>query len=96
MKGLSERGKALFSLIVAVNELGRLTAAPPNLPPARLQILRDGYKKALTDPALLKEMEQMRMDLDPDFGEEVAKLMKGAINQPEENIKLLQSLIKFE
>lgn len=96
LKGISPRGKALFDLIVAVNELGRLTGAPPKVAPARMQVLRDAYKKALTDPALIKEMEKMALDLEPSFGDEVTNLMISAINQPEENVTLLRSLIKFE
>jgi tripartite-type tricarboxylate transporter receptor subunit TctC len=93
---ISPRGKALFSLIEAVNELGRLTGAPPNVPPARLQVLRDAYKKALTDKELLKEMERMGLDIEAGSGDEVTNLMKESINQPEENVTLLRSLIKFE
>jgi tripartite-type tricarboxylate transporter receptor subunit TctC len=93
---VSPTGKALFELIVAANELGRLTGAPSKVPPARLQVLRDAYKKVLTDPVFIKDMEKMGMDLDPGFGDEVTKLMEAAINQPAENITLLRSLVKFE
>jgi tripartite-type tricarboxylate transporter receptor subunit TctC len=93
---LSPKGVALFKLIVGVNELGRLTGAPPNVPPGRLQVLRDAYKKAVTDPEFVKEAGRMGMDLEPGFGDEVTKLMKEAVNQPEENVTLLRSLIKFE
>ena len=96
LKGISPRGKALFDLIVAVNELGRLTGAPPNVAPARIQVLRDAYRKTLTDPEFKKEMDKMDLDLEPGFGDEVTKMMKSAINQPEENVTLLRSLIKFE
>jgi len=96
LKGISEKGKALLDLIVAVNELGRVTGAPPNLPPGRLQVLRDAYRKALADPGLVKEMAAMGLDLEPAFGEDVTRLMKTAINQPPDNVALLQSLIKFE
>jgi tripartite-type tricarboxylate transporter receptor subunit TctC len=93
---LSPKGAALFRLIVGVNELGRLTGAPPNVPPARLQVLRDAYKKALTNPDFLKEAERMGLDIEAGFGDEVTILMKEAVNQPEENVALLRSLIKFE
>jgi tripartite-type tricarboxylate transporter receptor subunit TctC len=93
---LSPQGAALFRLIVAVNELGRVTGAPPKVPPARLQALREAYKKVLMNPEFIKEMGQMGMDLDPGFGDEVTKLMEAAINQPAENVTLLRSLIKFE
>lgn len=93
---LTPQGTALFKLIVAINELGRLTGAPPQVKSERLQVLREAYKKTLNDKDFLKEAEKMGLDLDPAFGEEVAKLMKEAVNQPEENMNLLRSLIKFE
>jgi hypothetical protein len=73
-----------------------LTAGPPNIPAGRLQVLRDAYKKALTDPGLLKEAVKMDMDIDPGFGEEVATLVKAAINQPPDNMEILKKIIKVE
>jgi len=93
---VSPKGAALFKLIEAINELGRLTGAPPNVVPNRLAVLREAYKKALNDPGFLKEAQMMALDLDPAFGEDVAKMMKEAVNQPPENVNLLRSLIKFE
>lgn len=91
---LTDKGKKLISLIVGVNELGRLTAAPSVVPVGMLEVLREAYKKALTDPNLLKEAAKMKLDIDPAFGEEVEKMMKEAIHQPEENITLLKKIIK--
>jgi tripartite-type tricarboxylate transporter receptor subunit TctC len=93
---VSPKGEALLKLIVAINELGRFTAAPPNVPTGRLAALRETYKKALADSELLKEAEKMGLDIDPAFGEEVAKMMQGAIHQPEENMALLKKIIKIE
>jgi tripartite-type tricarboxylate transporter receptor subunit TctC len=93
---LSPTGKSLFDLMMAANVLGRLTAAPPKVPPGRLQVLREAYRKALSDPALMQEIEKAGLHLSPGYGEEVATMMKAAINQPEENVKLLRSLIKFD
>ena len=93
---VSPKGEALLKLIVAINELGRFTAAPPNVPIGKLAVLIEAYKKALADSELLKEAEKMGLDIDPAFGEEVAKMMQGAIHQPEENMTLLKKIIKIE
>ncbi|MDI7260718.1 MAG: tripartite tricarboxylate transporter substrate binding protein [Thermodesulfobacteriota bacterium] len=93
---LSEKGIKLISLIVGVNEVGRMTAGPPNIPAGRLAVLRDAYKKALTDPELLKDAEKIGLDFDPGFGEDVAKMVREAIQQPEENVALLKKIIKID
>ena len=85
-----------MTLVNTVDELGRLTAAPPGTNPARLEALREAYKKALADPELLKEAQKIGLDFDPDFGEDVAKMMREAIHQPEENLKMLKEIIKVE
>ena len=91
---MSDKGKRLADLMTATIELGRLTAAPPNTKPERLDVLRDAYRKALSDPELLKEAEKMQMDIDPLVGEDVANLVKNAMDQPAENIALLKQVVK--
>jgi tripartite-type tricarboxylate transporter receptor subunit TctC len=93
---VSERGKKLLSLVAGAAEVWRLTAAPPNMPSGRLDVLRESYKKAVTDPELLKEAEKVGMEFDPGFGEDVARIIREVMNQPEENIVMLKKIIKFE
>ena len=93
---ISDKAKKILAVIEGTAELGRLTAAPPRVPAGRLQVLRDAYKKALNDPALLKEAAKMDLDIDPGYGEEVARLVKSAINQPQENMEILKKIIKVE
>ncbi len=90
------KGKKILAVIDSVAELGRLTAGPPNIPAGRLQVLRDAYKKALADPELLKDAQKMDLEIDPGFGEDVAKLVKEAINQPPDNMAVLKQIIKVE
>jgi tripartite-type tricarboxylate transporter receptor subunit TctC len=91
---MSEKGKKIGDLMTATIELGRFTAAPPNTRPERLAVLREAYKKALSDPNLLKEAEKMKMDIDPLIGEEVAQLIKEAVMQPADNVALLKQIVK--
>lgn len=90
------RSKKIIAIIDTMAELGRLTAAPPNVPAEKLQVLREAYQKALVDPAFLKEAEKSGMDTDPRFGEDVAKMVKNAVYQPPENIALLKKIITVE
>ena len=91
---LSPQGQKLLSIVASTAGTSRLTAAPPNVPAARLQALREAYKKVLTDPEFLKEAAKSDMDIDPGFGDQVAKEIHEAINQPPENMALLKKIIK--
>lgn len=92
----SDRGNKLLSLISGIADLWRLTAAPPNVPAGRLQVLRDAYKKALTSPGLLQEAGRVKLEIDPSYGNDVERLVTEAVNQPEENVSLLKKLIKID
>ncbi len=93
---LSPQGKKLMAIIAHTGDLSRLTAAPPNVPSGRLQALRDAYKKAVTDPELIKDGKKMLMDFDPAFGEDVHKMVMDAVKQPPENISLLKKIIAVD
>ena len=95
-QNLSPKAKSLVQLANNICELGRLTGAPPGVPPQRLEVLREAYKKTLTSPELLKAGEKMGLTFDPEYGEDVAKMMREAINQPEENMAMLKKIIKVE
>jgi tripartite-type tricarboxylate transporter receptor subunit TctC len=93
---LSPKGKSLVNLINNIAQVGRLTAAPPGVSPARLEALREAYGKAVRDPDLLKEAAKVSLDIDAAVGEDVAKLVRDAVNQPPDNLALLKSIIKVE
>jgi len=93
---LSPKGKDLAKLANTINQLGRLTGAPPGVPAGRLEVLKDAYKKAVEDPDLRKEAEKMGLDFDVAIGDDVAKMMSDAINQTPENLALLKEIIKIE
>jgi tripartite-type tricarboxylate transporter receptor subunit TctC len=93
---LSPKGRSLVNLINNIAQVGRLTAAPPGVSPARLEALREAYKKAVHDPDLLKEAGKVSLDIDAAVGDDVAKLVREAVNQPEDNLAMLKNIIKVE
>jgi len=82
--------KALIDLMLFLVAFNRPYAGPPGMPADRLQILREAYKKAWHDPGLLKAMEKARRPVHYIGGEEALKLVKGALQQPPELVKLLK------
>lgn len=89
------QGKKLIKLMEATSSsLQRLTAAPPGLPAGRLQVLTEAYRKALTDPGLLAEAQKAQVPIDPLFGQDVARAVEEALDQPPENVALLKKILR--
>jgi tripartite-type tricarboxylate transporter receptor subunit TctC len=80
----------LLSLVETLAELGRLTAGPPNIPPARLAALREAFQKAVDDPGLLADAKKIMIPIDNGRGEEVATKVSQALRQPPEIISNLR------
>ena len=86
-------GKALVALIQSQGDLGRLTAGPPDIPADRLQALRAAYKNALDDKELQARAARLGRPVDPAVGEEVAKMVREALDQTPEMIALLAAAL---
>jgi hypothetical protein len=86
-------GKALVALIQSQGDIARFTAGPPNIPADRLAALIDAYKKAMNDKDLQARAEKGGRPVEPAFGEDVAKMVKEALNQPPKTIALLKAAL---
>lgn len=89
-------GKALVALIQSQGDLGRLTAAPPGIPADRLEALRTAYGNALEDKELQARAAKLGRPVDPAVGEEVAKMVREALDQTPKMVALLAAALKVE
>ncbi len=80
----------LLDLVELIADVGRPTAGPPGIPPGRLEILRDAYMKAATDPELLAQAETLKIPIQPARGEEVATKVSAILDQPPQVIATLR------
>ena len=80
-------------VILAGGEFGRPILATPGTPPDRVNVLREGFAKALKDPELLAEAKKGRMDVDPSTGEELQALVKEVMDQPKEVIQRMKKIL---
>jgi len=85
--------KALVALIQSQSDLSRFTAGPPNIPADRLEALRAAYKQAMEDKDLQARAEKGGRPVEPAYGEDVARLVKEAMNQPPKTIALLAAAL---
>jgi tripartite-type tricarboxylate transporter receptor subunit TctC len=63
--------KKVLTLFSSGATVGRSVLAPPGIPADRVKELRAAFDAALKDPALLKEVQQRKLDLDPLSGEKL-------------------------
>jgi tripartite-type tricarboxylate transporter receptor subunit TctC len=85
-----EDAKRLVQLITVQGDIARLTAAPPNTPAPQLNTLRAAYKMALDDEDLRARAKKAEMPIEPLYGEDVAKAVANALQQPPRVVELLK------
>ncbi len=90
------KAKAIVSLVQAMSVLGRLTAAPPGTPAQRVGDLRAAYEKALSDPGLLAEAERLGIPIEPAWGEDVAAVVRDALNQGPGTVEIIAAALDAE
>ena len=88
-----DRGKQLMALVAAEGIIGRLTAGPPDIPADRLDYLRSAYLKTLADPDLQAEAKKLQVPIDTADGPTTEKIVKDALAQSPESVKLLASVV---
>jgi tripartite-type tricarboxylate transporter receptor subunit TctC len=77
-------GRRVATVMLGSGELGRPVVTSPATPPDRIQLLRDAFMKSMNDPALLEEAKQKKLDITPVPGEELAKIAREVIDQPQD------------
>ncbi len=90
----SAEGKALIALIASQAELSRFTAGPPDIPAARLGVLRAAYRKALESREFNEQAAKADKPVDPGFGDNVEEVVKAAFNQTPATIALLKDVLE--
>jgi tripartite-type tricarboxylate transporter receptor subunit TctC len=89
----NEATRRLAKVVLASDEFGRPIVLPPGVPADRVKIIRDAFHKTINDPALIAEAEKRRLDLDPEYGEELDKLAKEVMTTPPDVVERVKKLI---
>ena len=86
--------RRLAKVVLASLDLGRPFIAPPGMAADRVKILRDGFMKAMNDPALIADAQKRKWDLDPLSGAEIEVTAKEIMLQPPEVIERMKKLLE--
>jgi tripartite-type tricarboxylate transporter receptor subunit TctC len=78
----TDEARQIFTLVFGWLDLERPIAAPPGTPADRVQALRDGFDKAMKDPALLADAEKVNVGIEPMTGAAIASFVDDAYRTP--------------
>jgi tripartite-type tricarboxylate transporter receptor subunit TctC len=85
--------RGLVTAILASGDLGRPFITSPGVPADRLKILRDAFRKTMADPAFLADVKARKLEVDPDFGEDLETIAREAVSQPRDIVERMKKLL---
>jgi tripartite-type tricarboxylate transporter receptor subunit TctC len=78
----TDADRQLFTLLFGWLDFERPIAAPPGVPAERVRALRDGFDKAMKDPALLADAEKSQVSVAPMSGAAIAEFVDDVSRTP--------------
>lgn len=90
---LSEDGKAIARLMAASQVAGRPFVTAPEVPAARVKLLRTSFREALKDPQLLKEAARAKRPISFVSGEEMAEIYRDVLDTPDRVVDEFKKLM---
>lgn len=74
--------------------IGRPFIAPPDLPPARLNMLRAAFDRVMKDPEAMEDARKQKLDMDPRSGAQLQALVESIYATPRPIVERIGALIK--
>jgi tripartite-type tricarboxylate transporter receptor subunit TctC len=90
---LSDQERQILRLIMLRGYFGRPFAAPPHVPEERAVALRAAFASSLSDPDLLREAEQLRVEIAHVSGEQLDELLIEAYETPPELVERAREIL---
>lgn len=89
-----EAGRRLATVMLASGALGRPMLGSPGIPPDRVKILREAFDKTMKDPDFLAEIKKRKYELEPRRGEDLERVVKESMSQPQEIIQRMKKVLE--
>jgi hypothetical protein len=91
-----KNAKAIAALIGSQAEIARFTAGPPKIPADRTAALIAAYKSSMEDKELIAQASKTERPIEPLYGEDVAKMVREALDQPPEIIAMVGEILNIK
>jgi tripartite-type tricarboxylate transporter receptor subunit TctC len=90
----TDEQRKTLEFLYAGQGIGRPFVAPPDLPPARLAMLRTAFMATMKDAAFIEDARRSKLDLEPQDGEHLAALVAKIYATPKPIVDKIANLIK--
>jgi tripartite-type tricarboxylate transporter receptor subunit TctC len=90
----NDEQRSVLKFLFSPEEIARPFAAPPDLPPERLEALRKAFDATMQDGEFRAEANKLNLDVNPRTGAEVANIIDGIYKAPPEVIARAKEVIK--
>jgi tripartite-type tricarboxylate transporter receptor subunit TctC len=87
------RQVAALKLIVSRQGIARPFAAPPEVPPERIAVLREAFDATMGDPDFVAEMRSQALEVRPLGGAAIQALMRDLYASPPDVVKLARDML---
>ncbi|HLH95219.1 MAG TPA: hypothetical protein VKW08_08875 [Xanthobacteraceae bacterium] len=89
----NDEERQAIDFLYAGQGIGRPFAAPPNLPPDVLKMLRDAFDATMKDPDFIADVKRQKFALDPENGETLARLINNIYATPKPIVDKVTALV---
>lgn len=86
--------RQIFSYLISNDEIGRALFTTPNVPPARLALLRAAFTRMLADPEFRAEAERLSLPLVTKTGEEMQKVVADTFDVSPATLAKIKEVMK--
>ena len=88
-----EERRRVAEVILAAEDFGRPIVAGPGTSADHVKILRNAFNQSMKDPELLADAQKQKMDVDPESGENLEKLVVKTMQQPSDVIARVKKIL---
>jgi tripartite-type tricarboxylate transporter receptor subunit TctC len=79
--------RKVVELVISQTVFHRSYIAPPDTPPAQIEVLRAAFDKTMADPQFLADAEKMRIDIEPLSGAKVQEVVRKLYATPNDIVE---------
>jgi tripartite-type tricarboxylate transporter receptor subunit TctC len=90
----SDRQRQMLRLVFSRQVMGRPFVGPPDIPADRLAALRAGFDATMRDPEFQADAERLGLEVKPESGETLAKLVDDLYATPADVVALARDAVK--
>jgi tripartite-type tricarboxylate transporter receptor subunit TctC len=89
----NEEQRKLFTFVSEVAAIERPYALPPGVAPETLAAYRKAFDAMVKDPALIADAQKLTLDLDPQNGEAVERIVRDIVATPPEIVAKVRAFV---